>query len=89
MATTNNEDVKEEIWFLDFGCTNHMVGNKDWLNEFDESYRVSVKLGDDSKMLVMGRGNVRLCINGRIHVITSVYYIPGLKTNLLSIGQIQ
>jgi hypothetical protein len=48
MATTNNEDVKEEIWFLDFGCTNHMVGNKDWLNEFDESYRVSVKLGDDS-----------------------------------------
>jgi hypothetical protein len=40
-------------------------------------------------MNVMGRGNVKLCINGKIHVITSVFYIPGLKTNLLSIGQIQ
>ncbi|GAU36545.1 hypothetical protein TSUD_277510 [Trifolium subterraneum] len=70
-------------------CSNHMVGNKDWLYDFDESYRDSVKLGDDSKMQVMGKGNVKLSINGRIHVITSVYYIPGLKTNLLSIGQIQ
>ncbi|MCI45573.1 retrovirus-related pol polyprotein from transposon TNT 1-94, partial [Trifolium medium] len=33
-----------------------MVGNKDWLYEFDESYRDSVKLGDDSKMCVMGKG---------------------------------
>jgi hypothetical protein len=66
-----------------------MVGNKDWLYELDESYRDTVKLGDDSRMTVMGRGNVRLCINGKIHVITNVYYIPGLKTNLLSIGQIQ
>jgi hypothetical protein len=40
-------------------------------------------------MAVMGKGNLKLCINDRVHVITSVYYIPGLKTNLLSIGQIQ
>ncbi|MCH81754.1 retrovirus-related pol polyprotein from transposon tnt 1-94, partial [Trifolium medium] len=66
-----------------------MAGNKDWLYEFDESYRDSVKLGDDSKMCVMGKGNVKLNINRRIHIITDVYYIPGLKTNLLSIGQIQ
>jgi hypothetical protein len=59
------------------------------LYELDESYSDTVKLGDDSRMTVMGRGNVRLCINGKIHVITNVYYIPGLKTNLLSIGQIQ
>ncbi|PNX83543.1 retrovirus-related Pol polyprotein from transposon TNT 1-94, partial [Trifolium pratense] len=36
----------------------------------------SVKLGDDSRMNVMGKGNVKLCINGRNHIITSVYYIP-------------
>jgi hypothetical protein len=29
MATTNYEDVKEEIWFLDSGYINHMVGNID------------------------------------------------------------
>ncbi|GAU43011.1 hypothetical protein TSUD_28300 [Trifolium subterraneum] len=89
MAKTNCEEMKEEIWFLDSGCSNHMIGNKDWMYEFDETYRDSVKLGDDSKMQVMGKGNVKLSINGRVHVISSVYYIPGLKTNLLSIGQIQ
>jgi hypothetical protein len=89
MVTTTKDQIKEESWFLDSGCSNHMVGNKDWLYELDESYRDTVKLGDDSRMTVMGRGNVRLCINGKIHVITNVYYIPGLKTNLLSIGQIQ
>jgi hypothetical protein len=40
-------------------------------------------------MQVMGKGNLRLRINGRIHVISNVYYIPGLKTNLISIGQLQ
>jgi hypothetical protein len=48
-----------------------------------------VKLGDDSKMSVMGKGHIKLNINGNIHVISNVYYVPGLKTNLLSIGQLQ
>ncbi|GAU29902.1 hypothetical protein TSUD_379930 [Trifolium subterraneum] len=89
MARTNADESKHETWFLDSGCSNHMVGNKDWLYELDESYRDTVKLGDDSKMNVMGKGNVKLSIDGRIHVITGVFYIPGLKSNLLRIGQIQ
>ncbi|GAU31928.1 hypothetical protein TSUD_271130, partial [Trifolium subterraneum] len=89
MARTNADESKHETWFLDSGCSNHMVGNKDWLYELDESYRDTFKLGDDSKMNVMGKGNVKLSIDGRIHVITGVFYIPGLKSNLLSIGQIQ
>jgi hypothetical protein len=40
-------------------------------------------------MAVMGKGNIRLNIEGRIHVITDVYYLPGLSNNLLSIGQLQ
>jgi transposase InsO family protein len=40
-------------------------------------------------MAVMGKGNVKLNIGGRIHVITDVYYLPGLSNNLLSIGQLQ
>ncbi|GAU10241.1 hypothetical protein TSUD_420250, partial [Trifolium subterraneum] len=89
MARTNSEELKNEAWFLDSGCSNHMVGNKNWLYEFDENYRDSVKLGDDSKMSVMGKGNVKLNIGGKTHIITGVFYIPGLKSNLLSIGQIQ
>ncbi|CAJ2659262.1 unnamed protein product [Trifolium pratense] len=89
MTGKDCEEFETERWYLDSGCSNHMVGNKNWLYEFDGNYRDTVKLGDDSKMNVVGKGNIKLRINGRVHVITEVYYIPGIKTNLLSIGQIQ
>ncbi|MCI17698.1 copia-type polyprotein [Trifolium medium] len=66
-----------------------MVGTKDWLFNFDDGFRESVKLGNDSKMAVMGKGNFKLSIGGRTHVITDVYYLPGLGNNLLSVGQLQ
>jgi hypothetical protein len=65
-----------------------MVGMKDWLYEFDDKFRETVKLGDNSKMAVMGKGNVKLRIGGKVVVITDVYYLPGLSSNLLSIGQL-
>lgn len=26
-----NTNAKDEVWFLDLGCSNHMVRTKDWL----------------------------------------------------------
>lgn len=40
-------------------------------------------------MLVQGRGSLRLEINSIVQEITSVYYVPGLKNNLFSVGQLQ
>jgi len=52
-----NTSVKEEVWFLDSGYSNnHMVGNNKWLFDFDEDFCESVKLGDNSKMPISGRG---------------------------------
>ncbi|XP_058740872.1 uncharacterized protein LOC131613200 [Vicia villosa] len=84
-----NEKIKEETWYIDSGCSNHMVGTKKWFFDFDDKFRESVRLGNDSKMAVIGKGNVKLCVKGRIHVITNVYYIPGLGNNLLRVGQLQ
>ncbi|MCH94588.1 retrovirus-related Pol polyprotein from transposon TNT 1-94, partial [Trifolium medium] len=84
-----NSELKDEIWFLDSGCNNHMVGKKDWLFYFDSEFRETVKLGDNSKMPVIGKGNLKLQIEGIVQVITGVYYLPRLKNNLLSIGQLQ
>ena len=70
------------------GCSNHMLGTKDWLFDFDDNFRESVKLGDDSKKSVMWKGNMKLFRGGMIWVITSLYYLHGLRNNLLSIGQL-
>ncbi|VVA37169.1 PREDICTED: Retrovirus-related Pol poly from transposon [Prunus dulcis] len=49
---------KEELWFLDSGCSNHMCGKKKFFSDIDESFRVSVKLGNNSSIAVMGKGNI-------------------------------
>ena len=82
-------DEEEITWFLDSGCSNHMCGNKEWFLDLDEQFRQTVKLGDHSKILAMGKGNIKLHINGTAQVFTEVYFIPEIKNNLLSIGQLQ
>jgi hypothetical protein len=89
VKTDQGNEVKEEAWYLDSGCSNHMIGNKDWLTDFDASFRDSVKLGNDAKMPVMGKGNVKQFNNGKVHIVSNVYYLPGLNTILLSVGQLQ
>lgn len=80
---------KEALWFLDSGCSNHMTGDKQWFIYLDEAFRQVVKLGNNTKMEVMGKGSIKLKFNGVGQVITDVYYLPELKNNLLSIGQFQ
>jgi hypothetical protein len=87
-SVTQNQP-KNKIWYLDSGCSNHMCGVKEWFHELDTRFRETVRLGDNSQMKVMGKGNVKLQVNGLTQVITTVYYIPELKNNLLSIGQLQ
>ncbi|KAJ0044928.1 hypothetical protein Pint_04697 [Pistacia integerrima] len=83
-----NQSRREDVWFLDPGCNNHMCANKEWFSDLDEEFRQSVKLDNNSKMVVLGKGNIRLQIAGVTQVITDVFYILELKNNLLSVGQL-
>ena len=72
------EASKEELWFLDSGCSNHMCGKKKLFSRLDESFSTSVKLGDNSSMAVTGKGNIRTFVNGIVQLITEVFYVPRL-----------
>lgn len=69
------------MWFLDSGCSNHMSGNKKWFLDLDEGFKHIVNLGNDNRMAVIGKGNVRMQVNRFTQVISNVYYIPELKNN--------
>ncbi|RVW97635.1 Retrovirus-related Pol polyprotein from transposon TNT 1-94 [Vitis vinifera] len=84
-----NKTSREDTWFLDSGCSNHMCGKKDYFSDFDGTFHDSVKLGNNTSMSVLGKGNVRLKVNEMTQIITRVFYVPELKNNLLSIGQLQ
>lgn len=80
---------KDHIWFLDSGCSNHMCCKREIFSDLDSNFRESVKLGNDSSLTVLGKGNIRMEVNGIVQIITGVFYVIELKNNLLSIGQLQ
>ena len=65
-----NEANKEDMWFLDSGCSNHMCGKKEYFSNFDGSFKDSVQLGNNSSMVVIGKGNIRLQVNGITQIIS-------------------
>ncbi|KAL4386156.1 hypothetical protein GQ457_09G030990 [Hibiscus cannabinus] len=67
---------------------NHMCGKREFFSNLDENFREKVKLGDNSSMNVMGKGTVHILVNGSLHIITGVFYVPGLQNSLLSMGQL-
>jgi hypothetical protein len=63
-----------------------MSGNKEWFLNLDVQFRQTIKLGNNSMMVVIGKGNIRMQVNGITQLISKVYYIPELKNNLLNMG---
>ncbi|KAK8934097.1 hypothetical protein KSP39_PZI014574 [Platanthera zijinensis] len=81
------EEGRNEVWYLDTGASNHMCGDKEMFSNLEPSGG-EVSFGDASKISLEGKGLVVVKLNGeRVH-LNDVYYVPGLKTNILSIGQL-
>ncbi|KAL4384578.1 hypothetical protein GQ457_15G010370 [Hibiscus cannabinus] len=66
-----------------------MCGRKEWFVELDEKVRGRVIFGDDSHADVKGKGKVMITQkNGEKKYITDVYYVPAMKSNIISLGQL-
>lgn len=83
------EDTTNKLWYLDSGCSNHMSGDKKLFATLDETFIEKVKLGDNSSLCVKGRGNINIEVNGVKLCIFGVFYVLELKSNLISLGQLQ
>lgn len=80
---------RSDAWFVDSGCSNHMCGESNMFSSLDTTFTHNVKLGNNHKLTVGGKGVVKITLNGVSYVINDVYYVPELKNNLLSVGQLQ
>ncbi len=83
------EEGSLEVWYLDSGCSNHMSGNETLFSFIDKSSKSEIKMGNNGTLLVVGKGSIMVCTKqGEKKEIKNVYFSPGMKHNLMSIGQI-
>ncbi|XP_073360151.1 uncharacterized protein [Aegilops tauschii subsp. strangulata] len=76
-------------WYLDTGASNHMTGVRVVFSALDETVTGTVRFGDGSSVDIHGRGTVVFnCRNKSHRALTGVYYIPQLRSSIVSIGQL-
>ena len=81
--------VNVGCWILDSGASQHMTGNKDILENYEElATPVSITWGDGHVAHGVGRGTAVLLAKSKMPVtLREVLYVPSLAYNLLSISK--
>lgn len=80
-------EPSDNVWLLYSGCSNHMIHNKNSVTNFDQYVKIGVNVGTNKIMDVDGKGVVNILTKqGEPKIILEVYYVPGLKHNLISFG---
>ena len=83
-------NTSRHVWYLDTGASNHMTGDKDQFSELSVSVGGTVRFCDGRTVDIAGRGTVLFELkNGGHKVLTDVYYIPKLKSSIISLGQLE
>lgn len=89
----NSEDISvkqnTDVWYLDTGASNHMTGNWAAFSDLDLTVNGTIKFGDGSVVDIVGRGTILFAARkGRHRALTNAYFIPRLRSNIISLGQL-
>ncbi|CAL2268329.1 unnamed protein product [Prunus armeniaca] len=76
-----------DVWYLDSGCSNHMTGKEDLLVDIDKTVIAKVAMGTGQLVDVTRKGSIVVETKEGRRYIKEVMLVPGLKENLLSVGQ--
>jgi hypothetical protein len=83
-------DNNHRRWILDTGARNHMSGARSTFSEINFGVCGSVKFGDGSVVEIEGRDTIIFLDNtSEHHRLSEVYYIPKLRANIISLGQME
>ncbi|GJW57143.1 retrovirus-related pol polyprotein from transposon TNT 1-94 [Tanacetum coccineum] len=71
------------LWYLDSGCSKHMIRDGSQLSNFVHKFLGTVKFGNDQVAKIIWYGGYQI---GNV-TISRVYYVEGLGHNLFLVGQ--
>lgn len=87
--TKNTKETEKHIWYLDNGASIHMTGRRDKFEKLDRTVKGEVKFRGGSLVKIEGKGFIRIaCKNGETRVLEGVYFIPTLRSNIITLGQL-
>ncbi|XP_047337540.1 uncharacterized protein LOC124941279 [Impatiens glandulifera] len=74
---------------MDTITSSHMIGDKKVFTTLDETVKGKVWFNDNFVVNICGKGMVKIeCVTRNHQILSDVFYIPSLKNNLLSLGQL-
>jgi hypothetical protein len=83
-GSNSSVNAGEADWFIASYATNHMTGDRTLISNLVPVSNQVVQAGNGEGMQVCGRGTV---ITDTV-VLPDVWFVPGLTTNLVSVGQL-
>jgi hypothetical protein len=86
---TSEGEPSTNMWYLDNGASNHMTGDLKKFRSISHDVSGKVRFGDGSTVDIMRKDSIlfQACY-GDQWLLHDVYYIPKLKSNLVSLGQL-
>jgi hypothetical protein len=81
-------EKKDDVWFVDSGCSNHMTSDESIFCKLDTTATTQITMGNGA--VVNSKGKDTIVVNskkGRM-LIHDVLLVPELAQNLLSVGQL-
>eukprot|EP00253_Pinus_taeda_P002527 PITA_02527 len=86
---SSSTHVDHEAWLIDSGASFHFTPHREWFCEYEKYDGGDVFLGDDRKARIIGRGKVKLKLEGgRVRTLLGVLHIPALARNLISVSKL-
>ena len=81
-------ESKEDSWVLDSGASFHATSQKELFERYVLGNLGKVYLGDDQSCAIVGKGVVKVKLNGSVCKLKDVRHIPDLRKNLISVRQL-
>eukprot|EP00253_Pinus_taeda_P030792 PITA_30792 len=83
---SSSTHVDHEVWLIESGASFHFTTHREWFWEYEKYDGGDVFLGDDRKARIIGRGKVKLKLQGgRVRTLPGVLHIHALAINLISV----
>ena len=80
-------EEKDDTWYINSGCSNHMTVNENIFCDIGTSVKSQVRMGNGALVEAKGKGTIIVETKKGTRYIQDVLLVPSLEQSLLSVGQ--